>query len=78
MNDLATSAHARPQSRPAPPVRRTLTLACAVVAIGTATLFVLSVNCAVYLALSGEPPSLAVVLQQAPRWICGLLRACSA
>ena len=78
MNDLAPSTNAHPQSRPAAPVRRSLTLACTVAAIATATLLVLSVDCAIYLALSGEPPSLAVLLQQAPRWICGLLRACSA
>lgn len=60
------------------PVRRTLTVACAVVAVGAAALLVLGVDCAIYLALWGEPPSVAAVLHQASQWICRLLRACSA
>lgn len=76
MNDLAPSRNSPPHRGPAAPVFRTLTLA---LAFGMAALLVLGVDCAIYLAVvSGEPPSLAVVLQQAPRWICGLLRACSA
>jgi hypothetical protein len=58
-------------------VRRTLTVAGVAAAIGAAVLLVLGVDCAIYLALSGEPPSLALVLHQAPRWFCGLLRTCS-
>lgn len=77
MNDLIPGRKLHPRKGLVAPVRRTLTLAGMVVAIGTATLFVLGVECAIYLALSGEPPSLALMVQQAPRWLCALLRVCS-
>jgi hypothetical protein len=77
MNDLIPGRKLHPRKGPVAPGRSTLTLAGMVVAIGAATLFVLGVECALYLALSGEPPSLALVVQQAPRWFCGLLRVCS-
>ena len=77
MNDLAHGRKLHPRTRLASPVRRSLVFASTVVAIGMAALLVLGVDCAVYLALTGEPPSLALVAQQAPRWFCGLLRVCS-
>lgn len=79
MEDTAPGSNPRhSRTRATAPVRRALTLASAVTAVGAAALLVLGVDCAIYLALSGEPPSLAAVLQQAPRWLCGLLRICSA
>lgn len=78
MSDLSPRAKAHPPSQAAAPLRRGLSLAGAGLAIGIAVLLVLGVDCAVYLAFSGEPPSLAVLWQQASRWLCGLLRTCSA
>jgi hypothetical protein len=59
------------------PVRRALAFAGMAAAVGTATLLVLGVDCAIYLSLTGEPPSLDLVAQQATRWFCGLMRTCS-
>lgn len=59
-------------------MRRALTVAFVVAAIGAAALLVLYVDCAIYLALSGEPVSWTAMLHKAPQWLCGLLRACSA
>ena len=53
--------------------------ACArAVAVGAAFLLILCVDCAVYLALSGEQAGWEAVLRRAPGWVCSLLRACSA
>lgn len=79
MEDTAPGSNPRHSGTPAPaPVRRALTLAGAVIAIVAAALLVVGVDCAIYLALSGEPPSLAAVWQQASRCLCELLRICSA
>lgn len=75
MDHLALSRSSRASGAS---VRRALAVACVVAAIGAAALLVLGVDCAIYLALSGEPVSWAAVLQKAPHWICRLLRVCSA
>ena len=58
--------------------RRTLTLTLWAIAIATAVLLVLGTECAIYLALSGEPASLSAVWREALRGICGWVPACSA
>lgn len=79
MDDMAPGRNPHHSGTPATaPVRRALTLASAVTAVGAAALLVLGVDCAIYLALAGEPPSLSAVWQQASRWLCGLLHICSA
>jgi len=60
------------------PLRRAAVVAATVVLIATVALFVVFVDSAIYAALAGEPLSLATLLQHAPKWICGMLRACSA
>lgn len=48
------------------------------VAVGAALLLVLCVDCAMYLALSGESATWETLLRRAPGWMCTLLHACSA
>ena len=84
MNDLPRNASSHPatghaQGVRAPlSVRRSVTLAGAVTAVAAATLVALGLECAIYLAFTGEAASLVTVARQVPQWICGALRACSA
>ncbi|WP_394706517.1 hypothetical protein [uncultured Hydrogenophaga sp.] len=47
-------------------------------AMAAALLLVICVDCAVYLALSGEPAAWETLLLRAPGWVCAQWRACSA
>lgn len=60
------------------PLRRALVVTSTVALIGMVALLVVGLDGAIYAALAGEPLSLATLLQHAPKWICGMLRACSA
>ncbi len=84
MNDLPRNASSQPVSDHARGVparwslRRSLTLAGAAAAVAAATLLALGMDCAIYLAFTGEPASLEAVVRQVPQWFCGVLRVCSA
>lgn len=84
MNDLARNAPPQPATDHAQGVparwslRRSLTLAGAAAAVAAATLVALGMDCAIYLAFTGEPASLVAVVRQVPQWLCGVLRVCSA
>jgi len=51
---------------------------CAAAAVAMATVLILSAECAIYAAVTGEPLSVSTAANGLTRAVCGLLPICSA